>query len=1198
MKTGFIVRARWFCLTTGLTSILVGCGGGGSSGSFDGEKAPYGPKTSTTRMQSKVTVTNALLGSMSANQETAVVGQKTIGGVSYARLATTRSDDPSKGGEYWIKENTDGTLDFAGYMNSDLLGGVVPGASTTFDKPINVNLNPPVGQPQSLAASGTVAIGTSAPSPATFNGQYTLMEKEATVATEMGKISGCSHFQGNATSTSPEIPAALKGSAPTADLYYHPSYGVVAFNSPTLNVGTAMTGTDDCGSVDSSNYRIIRKMGVVDASTSFDLDSYVCDGNQFAADKNTHAAMLLELRWVDETVAMGDVQPAPVVEFGTGLGTFPQAMKETPASVFHPEENTKGFKYWYSYVNQAAKNEPGDNSTSYHIKVTGGAGVAPVRVTARIYYKVLPDHLGSVADGGTPGGNRDGGRGADATASGAYGPIVLDPVVAGDLANWTPPAINSNPTMTFGEIVSPYDSGVALRTTATGTTLMACPVEYTARDFQLPGSVSSAAYALQLYLALDSDMTTYNWPGLQVDLLSGGAVVADIQYYRAAATGTFIMQRTASWHAIANNGFQTLPLSPLLDSSGAVIPTPVTFDKIRVTMVNYTCIGTNSVIIDQLSLVPTDATGSGGNRDGSVDATVLDSGRDGGVGATVLDGGRDGVGPVGGAVGLGGAAGFGGGGVGGAAGTAGTIPDGGVPPNCGATPCATVIHSTISGGIWSDTSTWVEKVVPTAASDVEINGPVIIAAEAPCNNLTIKAGGSLQNVGRSAPYGSTPTTVNGNLTIEAGGTLTNEPGYSSRIVVMGNCANGGTIKNSAAGVLLEVKKSFAQNGTYEGPSITFNGGTDQTISCGSSKKIVGSIVVSNPAKSIKATSDLYLENVTVALSDAIGQGTFDMNGFKLFVTGGSAALVTDDTSNHVPRIKYTNIAGINCADGAIIYESSFANSSASMTIDGVLTTVGRAAGGTQVTFEGDLAVNAGATMQNEAGWHSGVVVTGSFVNNGIVNGLSGGYGFEVRKNLTQNNVYTATETTFNGSGVETISMGAGKKIAGTVFLSNAKSGGTLKALSDLTVENVTFTVGDATTTAAIDMSQNKLILVGGANALICDDSSNHVPRVTFTNIAGITGASPVTTTDPMIWESTFENASGTITLAGQFRTVGRVAGGTQVRFTGNTVLAAGALWRNEAGYRSGISISGSFTDNGTAVSDGGANLLVINGTAY
>jgi hypothetical protein len=282
----------------------------------------------------------------------------------------------------------------------------------------------------------------------------------------------------------------------------------------------------------------------------------------------------------------------------------------------------------------------------------------------------------------------------------------------------------------------------------------------------------------------------------------------------------------------------------------------------------------------------------------------------------------------------------------------------------------------------------------------------------------------------------------------------------------------------------------------------------------------------------------------------------------------------------------------------MIYESSFANSSAAITIDGVLTTAGRGAGGTQVTFDGDLTINASATMQNEEGWHSGVVVTGSLVNNGTVKGRSGGYGFEIKKSFAQNNVYTAGETTFSGAGVQTISMGTGKKIAGTILLANAKSGGTLKALSDLTVENVTFTAGDATTTTAIDMNQNKLILVGGSNALVSDDTSGHVPRVAFTNVGGITGASPDATTDPMIWESSFENTSGAITLAGQFRTVGRGAGGVQIKFTGNVVLAAGALWRNEAGWRSGITISGSLTKNGTAVSDGGTGLLVINDTAY
>jgi hypothetical protein len=524
--------------------------------------------------------------------------------------------------------------------------------------------------------------------------------------------------------------------------------------------------------------------------------------------------------------------------------------------------------------------------------------------------------------------------------------------------------------------------------------------------------------------------------------------------------------------------------------------------------------------------------------------------------------------------------------------------DGAGPVTCGgAIPCPTVVHSTTTGGVWSDVSTWVEKMVPTATNDVEINGPVVIAAESPCNNLVIKSGGALQNVGRGDPYGQTPTTINGDLIIEAGGTLTNEPNWRSRVAVLGSCTNSGTIKNNNAGVLLEVKRNFAQTGTYEGQSLTFNGATEQTISIGAGKKLGGTIIVANATKTIKALSDLAFENVKVAMSDAVSLGTVDMNGFKLFVTGGALALVTDDDSIHTPRIKYANIAGINCADGATIYESVFANASAPITIDGVLTTVGRGAGGIQVTFDGDLTVKAGATMQNELNWHSGVAVTGSLVNNGEIKARAGGYGFTIKKNFSQNNLYGATDTTFNGTGVETIAMAAGKKMAGTIVLANAKSGGTLKALSDLTVGDVRVTVGDATTAATIDMNQNKLILVGGVQALVCDDETSHAPRITFTNIAGITGASPVATIDPMIWESTFENASAPITLAGRFRTVGRGAGGVQVRFTGNVVLAAGALWSNETGWRSGVSISGTFTNLGTAVSDTG-NHLVINGTAY
>ena len=422
------LRSRWSCSPLCLALAFAGCGGGnggvvnggngagtggvlfdggagGSSGEvlFDGEKAPYGPRTPATQMHSTVTFSaGGVLPGTNFPQVTAVVGQKVIGGVTYDRLATTHVDDPKKGSESWIKNNPDGTVTFAGFAHSDLVGGLIPAASVTLNTPITVKLDSPVGVAQPVTASGTLTLtDTLAASPVDATGQFTLVEKDVTVATGVGPVSGCSHFSGQATSNSEGVPAVLRGLPISAELWYHPSYGIVAFNSPEVGIGTAMSDSSDCGSVDSSGSRIIRKVGVVDSSSSFNLDTYDCDGNQLAADKNTHAQMLLELRWVDETKAQTDTQPLPNVEFGTTMGYFPNSMAESPASVFHPEENGKGFKYWYSYVNQAAKSEPGV-STSYHIKVGSVAGLSPVRVTARIYYTVISSLVGPGPDAAVP----------------------------------------------------------------------------------------------------------------------------------------------------------------------------------------------------------------------------------------------------------------------------------------------------------------------------------------------------------------------------------------------------------------------------------------------------------------------------------------------------------------------------------------------------------------------------------------------------------------------------------------------------------------------------------------------------------------------------------------------------------------------------------------------------------------------------
>src|SRR5512141_808329 len=112
MKACLVVRSQRLSLTMVLAATLAACnsnsgggngdasgglgGGGGGYVSFDGEKAPYGPETETTRMESTVAISSALLPALNAGQTSAVVGQKTIAGVTFDRLATTRVDNPSE----------------------------------------------------------------------------------------------------------------------------------------------------------------------------------------------------------------------------------------------------------------------------------------------------------------------------------------------------------------------------------------------------------------------------------------------------------------------------------------------------------------------------------------------------------------------------------------------------------------------------------------------------------------------------------------------------------------------------------------------------------------------------------------------------------------------------------------------------------------------------------------------------------------------------------------------------------------------------------------------------------------------------------------------------------------------------------------------------------------------------------------------
>lgn len=99
------------------------------------------------------------------------------------------------------------------------------------------------------------------------------------------------------------------------------------------------------------------------------------------------------------------------------------------------------------------------------------------------------------------------------------------------------------------------------------------------------------------------------------------------------------------------------------------------------------------------------------------------------------------------------------------------------------------IHSTVHGGTWNDTLTWVGYKVPGPNDDVVIEGTVDVTG-AECNNLAIMPGGVIQN--RS--YTNYTLKVNGSVTNS--GTIRDYPDwYHLWITVEGDIINNGEWSN-------------------------------------------------------------------------------------------------------------------------------------------------------------------------------------------------------------------------------------------------------------------------------------------------------------------------------------------------------------------------------------------------------------------
>lgn len=397
-----MARQRTFVLISLSLALVCGCdassgGGGGTGGSGSGDnvvptdpKAPFGsvsPRT-TFVMRGKYPFVTA------GRFFSGIIGSKTVGGQTFDIVKAgydigspaDLGKADTKGARTLVRKPTATQLTFAGVED--------PGFTTvTLDPPVTFDLRPPVGAKKTYHGAGTFQLSpTDAPLQATATLDLTLVGESETVETAAGVVHNTRHFQGALTLVGDGVPPGLATNPISGDVWEHPDLGVVAVDVPLVGAHMGWEGEQDYGPATSGpNY--CKKSTVLDDKYPNFLLSTYDRAQKFDADKMTHAKMFLEFRFASDADAkqktLNDAKLVGV-QFATAIGYFNHTLVESPISLLHPEENGKGYKFFWAFVDQAAKNEAGSNGIAYRIQVTKTLGVAPIKVSARILYNLVP----------------------------------------------------------------------------------------------------------------------------------------------------------------------------------------------------------------------------------------------------------------------------------------------------------------------------------------------------------------------------------------------------------------------------------------------------------------------------------------------------------------------------------------------------------------------------------------------------------------------------------------------------------------------------------------------------------------------------------------------------------------------------------------------------------------------------------------
>ena len=359
---------------------ILSCGGGSSDGgSFNAEKSSYGEPTET----NVVAINAGLLTNEKKPHVLVKSGTSEFGGKLFDVIDVKingNSEAQMLISPWPVKKNVR-HLTFGGYTSNS-------GEGTKPKQPVDIEL-PELGQTEEGSGEFTVKLpGMPIAVDVPFDWTVKLEEEDITIDTPSGTYSGVRHYTGSGRISEGPLSEFLGDTEFTGEVYFSPTFGFpVKYKVNGINFDGDLESTWDYGDPDGTGYRVMKKTGVINSENpSFSLSTYDLKGN-FDADPKSHAKMLLEIRYLDENAAKNDPMPAVDVEFGTVMGYFPAQLIESPFSIFFPEEDGNDYKYFIAYVDQAAKSR--NDPISYHVSVSGGESVKPLRVTARIYYNKI-----------------------------------------------------------------------------------------------------------------------------------------------------------------------------------------------------------------------------------------------------------------------------------------------------------------------------------------------------------------------------------------------------------------------------------------------------------------------------------------------------------------------------------------------------------------------------------------------------------------------------------------------------------------------------------------------------------------------------------------------------------------------------------------------------------------------------------------